>query len=91
MNESQIVCINFGGVSYIPRPPDKPWVVGFSIRNIKNHIYVFVFLFLLFRLFSTASQQQKEQKFDRIFDHHALYQTDDVALVLVVLVGDDDE
>jgi len=55
----------------------------------KLHFYVF-FLLLFFPL-STASQQQKEQKFDRIFDHHALYQTDDVALVLVVLVGDDDE
>jgi len=54
----------------------------------KLHFYVF-FLLLFFPL-STASQQ-KEKKFDRIFDHHALYQTDDVALVLVVLVGDDDE
>ena len=85
-----MVCACHNRVS-IPRPPDKPWVVGFSIRNIKNYIFVF-FLLCCFSLssLSTASQQ-KEQKFDRIFDHHALYQTDDVALVLVVLVGDDDE
>ena len=85
-----MVCACHNRVS-IPRPPDKPWVVGFSIRNMKK-LHFCIFSSLLFSLssLSTASQQ-KEQKFDRIFDHHALYQTDDVALVLVVLVGDDDE
>jgi len=56
---------------------------------MKKLPFMYFFFFVVFPL-STASQQ-KEQKFDRIFDHHALYQTDDVALVLVVLVGDDDE
>ena len=83
-----MVCACHNRVS-IPRPPDKPWVVGFSIRNMKKLPFMYFFFFVVFPL-STASQQ-KEQKFDRIFDHHALYQTDDVALVLVVLVGDDDE
>ena len=45
------------------------------------------FSFFSFDCFTTTERK----KFDRIFDHHALYQTDDVALVLVVLVGDDDE
>ena len=71
----------------IPRPPDKPWVVGFSIKNIKINIYLFFFFCCFpFDCFTT-----ERTKFDPIFDHHALYQTDDVALVLVVLVGDDDE
>lgn len=83
-----MVCACHNRVS-IPRPPDKPWVVGFSIRNINIFVFFLLCCFSLSSL-STASQQ-KEQKFDRIFDHHALYQTDDVALVLVVLVGDDDE
>ena len=82
-----MVCACHNRVS-IPRPPDKPWVVGFSIRNIKKLtiIYFFFFCYFSFDCFTT-----ERTKFDRIFDHHALYQTDDVALVLVVLVGDDDE
>ena len=83
-----MVCACHNRVS-IPRPPDKPWVVGFSIRSINIFVFFLLCCFSLSSL-STASQQ-KEKKFDRIFDHHALYQTDDVALVLVVLVGDDDE
>ena len=51
-------------------------------------MYFFFFCcFFSFDCFTTTERK----KIDRIFDHHALYQTDDVALVLVVLVGDDDE
>ena len=86
-----MVCACHNWVS-IPRPPDKPWDVGFSIRNMKKlHLCIFssllFFSFFSFDCFTTTERK----KFDRIFDHHALYQTDDVALVLVVLVGDDDE
>ena len=56
---------------------------------------MYFFFFCCFSLSSLSTfdcfTTTERIKFDRIFDHHALYQTDDVALVLVVLVGDDDE
>ncbi len=83
-----MVCACHNRVS-IPRPPDKPWVVGFSVRNIKTLTFMYFFFFCCFFSFDCFTTERT--KIDRIFDHHALYQTDDVALVLVVLVGDDDE
>ena len=57
---------------------------------------MYFFFFCCFSLSSLSTffdcfTTTERTKIDRIFDHHALYQTDDVALVLVVLVGDDDE
>ena len=84
-----MVCACHNRVS-IPRPPDKPWDVGFSIRNMKKLTFMYFFFFCCFFSFDCFTTTERT-KIDRIFDHHALYQTDDVALVLVVLVGDDDE
>ena len=84
-----MVCACHNRVS-IPRPPDKPWDVGFSIRNMKKLTFMYFFFFCCFFSFDCFTTTERK-KIDRIFDHHALYQTDDVALVLVVLVGDDDE
>ena len=56
---------------------------------MKKLTFMYFFFFCCFFSFDCFTTERK--KFDRIFDHHALYQTDDVALVLVVLVGDDDE
>ena len=54
----RMVCACHNRVS-IPRPPDKPWDVGFSIRNIKKLHFLF-FLLLLFFLFRLLHNRKKK-------------------------------